>query len=507
MKYPLLAVAGAAAVAVSGAAALTATAFAPLSAPAGAAVPKNRHVVVFGIDGVRWDKVESLDLPALDGLVASGYASPTWLYARPLAKTSSGPGWATVLTGTWPDKHRVADNRFQDHALAANPTFLHLTEAYDSTFGTYAAVDWKPIGQTIIRPGVDRELVLDGAAHGYASQDDEIRDDAAAHLRDKGPHASFVFFGEVDAAGHASGGASDAYAAALRATDARIGAVIDAVKSRPTYDREEWLFVVTSDHGHTDAGGHGGGSKLERGSFVIAAGPGIPVSSPAVKAKNVDVAATALDWLGVPPPAHLDGRPLTGAAPADPFDAQAPLLAARQDESGIPPETPGWTKTFPTGWRVDDGAMGVGGVAEWRGWALANDEFWTAAEPGQDRENNVRARGVFAVADPDEWADKPHSGVFTSTLVSPRIDVAGRRTLPISFVSHYRQRGTQRATVLVSFDGGPDRRILGFDADAPSRPVRFTISVPEGARNAEIKFRLSDAGNDGYWTVDAPVFG
>ncbi|ROO88170.1 type I phosphodiesterase/nucleotide pyrophosphatase [Actinocorallia herbida] len=498
MKHRLLAAASAA---VLGAATL-----ASLAAPAHAAAPGNRHVVVFGVDGARWDKVQSLSLPTLDGLAATGYASPTWLYSSPLAQTLSGPGWSTNLTGTWPDKHKVVDNTFLLNALGTTPSFLNLVESNNGAFGTYAGVDWKPIGDNIIGSGLDREYVLNGDANGYPAEDTKIQTDAASYLRNNGPHASFVYFGEVDIAGHDSGGASTAYAQAMQSTDARIGAVIDAVKSRPTYAQEEWLFLVTADHGHTDAGGHGGDSKLERTSFVIANGPGVPVSSPSVKPKNVDVAATALDWLGVPRPANLDGQPITTAS-TDPFDAQWPLLAARQDETGIPATTLGWTKTFPSGWSVDNSAMGTGGMAEWRGWTLTDDEFWTATQTGQDRENNVRARGVFAVAESDEWADKTFSGTYTTTLVSPNVSVAGKTTLPISFVSHYLQEGGQRATVLVSFDGGADQQLLQYSANAKSRLVNLTATVPAGAQNAKIKFRLSNANNNWYWVVDAPVFG
>ncbi|GAB3659699.1 hypothetical protein GCM10027589_20940 [Actinocorallia lasiicapitis] len=492
--------------AVLAATALTVPLAAVIAAPAGAAAPGNRHVVVFGIDGARWDKVQSLNLPTLDGLAATGYSSPTWLYASPMAATSSGPGWSTNLTGTWPDKHKVVDNSFSGNALSANPSFLNVVESHNGAFGTYAGVDWKPIGDNIIGPGLDREYVLNGDANGYPAEDTRIQNDAAAYIRDNGPHASFVYFGEVDIAGHDSGGASAAYAQAMQSTDARIGAVINAIKTRPNYAAEEWLFLVTTDHGHTDAGGHGGASKLERRSFVIANGSGVPVSAPSIQPKNVDVAATALDYLGVPKPAQFDGRPILSPA-TDVFDSAWSSLSARQDETGIPAATLGWTKTFPGGWTVDNTGMGTGGVAEWRGWTLSNDEFWTSTQTGQNRETNVRARGVFAVAESDEWADKSFSGAFTSTLVSPNVPVAGRTTLPISFVSHYLQEGNQRATVLISFDGGPDQQLLQYTADAKSRSVSLTAPIPPGAQTAKIKFRLANANNNWYWTVDQPAFG
>ena len=114
---------------------------------------------------------------------------------------------------------------------------------------------------------------------------------------------------------------------------------------------------------------------------------------------------------------------------------------------------------------------------------------------------------MFAVAESDEWADKTFSGTYNTTLISPNVPVAGRSTLPISFVSHYLQEGGQRATVLVSFDGDADQQLLQYSADAKSRVVNLTAAVPAGAQNAKIKFRLSNADNNWYWAVDDPRFG
>ena len=202
----------------------------------------------------------------------------------------------------------------------------------------------------------------------------------------------------------------------------------------------------------------------------------------------------------------IDGRSILTAS-TDPFDTKWSSPAARQDETGIPASTLGWTQFFPVGWTVDNSGMGSGGVTEWRGWTLTDDEFWTATQTGQDRENNVRARGVFAVAESDEWADKTFSGTYNTTLISPDIPVSGRTALPLSFVSHYLQEGNQRATVLISFDGGADQQLLQYSADAKSRVVGLTANVPAGAQNAKVKFRLSNANNNWYWVVDEPRFG
>src|SRR5437762_3557085 len=81
-----------------------------------------RRVLLIGIDGCRADTIRKLvengRAPHLSALAKSG--TLTWNAfaggpenAEPMQETSSGPGWTTILTGVWRDRHGVADNRFR----------------------------------------------------------------------------------------------------------------------------------------------------------------------------------------------------------------------------------------------------------------------------------------------------------------------------------------------------------------------------------------------------------
>ncbi|SER58125.1 alkaline phosphatase family protein [Actinokineospora terrae] len=480
--------------------ALIAPTLAPTAAAAAAKTPK---VLVIGIDGLLFDKIAPADAPTLDSLIASGSSSKTALYAPPFAPTLSGPGWATLATGTWPDKHRVLSNSWGTSTnLATYPDFLTRAEQARPALSTFAAATWDPLvddsaGKAIFSSAVD--------ARANGANDTDTTNQTVARLRDVGPDASFVVLDDVDAAGHNCGAATTCYLDAVAATDKRVKQFVDTVRARSNYPNEDWTFLVSADHGHTDAGGHGGNSTPERSSFIIRSGPGTTPGTPAIAPKNVDVAPTVLSLLGVAIPAALDGRVL-GTATGDPFDGLVGSLQARVDETGIPAAVRGWTKTTPSGWTIDNSAMGTGGVTEWRGWSFATDEFWTRTEAGQSRESNVRARGVFAVADSDEWSDKATSGTYTSALTSPAVSVAGKRTLKVGFSSHYRKEGNETATVTVSFDGGAARTALTYTGDAIAKIESLSIAVPAGAQSAKVTWRLANGANNWYWAVDAPVF-
>ncbi|MCX5378199.1 alkaline phosphatase family protein [Streptomyces sp. NBC_00091] len=465
-------------------------------------------VLVIGLDGVVLDRLKAANAPHLQGLMAQGLTARSTLYANPMAATSSGPGWSTIATGVWPDKHGVKDNSFTGKNYTAYPDFLTRIENAKPTLNTYAAADWEPITSTdqngpIFSAKVDKRLSLKGDRDGYGNEDPKIAAAAAAELQNQNPDAAFVYLGQVDSAGHSYGAASRQYLDAIGRVDTLVGQVLTAVQNRPTYAQENWKILVTTDHGHTDSGGHGGSTIQERGTFVIAKGAGIPAGSLREDVKLVDVAATALAQVGVP--AALDGVPL-GAADSDPFDTLRPSLQARVDETAIPAGTKGFTHTPPAGWSVDNSKMGTGGVTEWAGWAFATDEFWSQAQRDQWRELNVRSRDVFAVADSDEWDDKSHTGSFDSTLITPKWPVTGGTTRTLAFQTHYRHEAGQTAQVLVSYNGGAATVVKNYTADAVAKGESIALQVPAGATDVQVRFRYSGS-NNWYWTVDNVTLG
>ncbi|WP_307813533.1 alkaline phosphatase family protein [Streptomyces sp. N35] len=495
--------------------ALTATALLAgtiqLAAGAAGAAPAaiKDKVLVIGLDGANLDRIKAANAPNLKRLMAEGLTASSTLYSSPMAATSSGPGWSTIATGVWPDKHGVKDNSFAGKQFGTYPDFLTRAEKANPSLNTYAAADWEPIassdaGGPVFSPTVDKRLGLKGDANGYGVEDPKIAAGAADELRNGNPDAAFVYFGEIDIAGHNSGPGSQAYLDAIARSDRHIGTVLNAVTSRATYAQENWKILVSTDHGHKDGGGHGGSDIKERGTFVIAKGAGIAAGSVRHDVRLVDVAATALEQVGVST-AGLDGVPLD-APDNDAFDTVRGSLAARTDETGIPAGVKGYTHTPPSGWSVDNSAMGTGGVTEWRGWSFTTDEFWTQAQRDQWRELNVRGRDVFAVADSDEWDDKTNSGKFDSTLVSPKWQVQGGTTRTLRFQTHYRHEAGQTAQVLVSYGGGAAQQVKSFTADATAQAQSLQLQVPAGVSDVQVRFRYAGT-NNWFWAVDNVTLG
>lgn len=273
--------------------------------------PLEKKVLVIGIDGVRPDVLAEVATPAIDTLAADGAYSDQVMTE---AQTISGPGWSSILTGVWPDKHGVTNNDFTGNNYATYPDFLTRLELIDRDFSTFAAVDWAPLssevsGGPLISDTVDVKLNFDGDELGYQEGDSRSVAAAVRFLENQDPDAAFVYIGYPDVA-YDNGGRSQEYYQSIENADVHVGRLVAAVRNRPTYDREDWLILVSTDHGHRDEGGHGGDSPEERTVFYLASGPSVTKGTLPRDVNIVDVAVTALAHLGIAidPAWHLDGR-------------------------------------------------------------------------------------------------------------------------------------------------------------------------------------------------------
>ena len=104
--------------------------------------------------------------------------------------------------------------------------------------------------------------------------------------------------------------AGAAYRDAIALSDAHVGLLVEALRSRPTFADEDWLILISTDHGRTAAGGHGGNSPEQTTIFILAHGPSVTPGRIDGTPQIVDVAVTALTHLGITidPGWALDGR-------------------------------------------------------------------------------------------------------------------------------------------------------------------------------------------------------
>jgi predicted AlkP superfamily pyrophosphatase or phosphodiesterase len=262
-----------------------------------------RHVLIIGVDGVRFDLLSPSVTPVIWGFGSSGFLGPVPVDES--TPTWSGPCWATIATGTGVDGHGITSNDLTGHRLAEHPDFV--TVATRLGLPTLLAVSgWPPLaldedGGPLFAEAGRREFVpvFEESLSAWGAADEAVTGLVASVLSGSGtaPRLSFAYLGAVDVAGHVLG-AGAAYRDAARAADHRVGRLLSAVRSRPGYAAEGWTTVVVTDHGHLDQGGHGGREPEVTTAWAAAAGPGIRPGGPALITQQTQVAPLVLAALG-----------------------------------------------------------------------------------------------------------------------------------------------------------------------------------------------------------------
>ena len=280
---------------------------------------RRRKALFVGVDGVRDDVLRELAPPSVRDLASCGRWWSTTMPDVDVAPTVTAVGWSTLLTGVGPATHRVSGNEDELHLLHRYPSVLTRAYCADREIRTYAAASALIFGThfgpgPILGPGVNVLDFHDRREHprGFFDTDPLVLEDASRELGAGEHDLSFVYFGQGDKVAHEHG-AGEEYRETIGVLDGCLGQLLDAIRQRSTFDREEWLIMLGTDHGHLDEGGHGGGSWQERQSFLIAGLLGIgPTDRWREAAEPVDLAPTLMEHLAVPvdPAWGYEGRPL-----------------------------------------------------------------------------------------------------------------------------------------------------------------------------------------------------
>lgn len=252
------------------------------------AVQKNK-VLIIGIDGTRPDALLNANTPNLDDLWKNGAYSFT---AKTDKISSSGICWTGMMTGVWHDKHKVISNAYKNPNIAEYPHFFRRFKEFDAASKRYSIVHWAPLHK-ILQQG-DATDAID------VKSDAAVSEKAVSRLAEEDVDVLFVHLDDVDHAGHATGyGAKKpTYLKAIEQADIHVGEIIAGLKKRSNYKNENWLVLVSTDHGGSEFG-HGKDIPEHTTIFYIAAGKDAIKGEIKAQVNVIDIAVTALHHLGV----------------------------------------------------------------------------------------------------------------------------------------------------------------------------------------------------------------
>lgn len=246
-------------------------------------------VLILGIDGCRPDALLAAKTPNLDKLWQNGAYT---FKAKTDDLSWSGVCWTSMLTGVWKEKHKVYGNSYENPNIEEYPHFFNLAKQQYSQLKTYSIINWSPIHKIL----KDNEANV--MSHGLT--DSLVTKSVANTLKNDEVDVMFVHLDDVDHAGHSTGFTPDnpEYINAIEETDMNIGEIVKSLQKRKNYANENWLILVSTDHGGSGTN-HGEATPEHTTIFYIASGKDVEKGEIKKQVYITDVAVTALKHLNV----------------------------------------------------------------------------------------------------------------------------------------------------------------------------------------------------------------
>jgi len=320
----------------------------------GDSITHKRRVLIIGIDGLTGNQLDESMFkrniaPNLLKLAKSGRYAPCPADDSPMcARAQDGyrydknflwrtsPGWAAVVTGLNTAKHLVKDNGHSNQLIFSSvtqefPTMFKSAQQHGlkTAAGGVGAFLTSYDGDNIYTGILDYECGYDN--HGprvdptqetscnldyrktYNNEDSKRDKKLLSWLKKiiltTDTDLVMGVFDRVDEAGHAHGFYSNKdYLRAIAIVDKQVKSLIEATSSTG----DEWLYIVTSDHGGHRVLFHGAHDRRynedEVVPFIIATSTGIALNPLNYPIRHMDTNPTALKWLGITQNPNIDGR-------------------------------------------------------------------------------------------------------------------------------------------------------------------------------------------------------
>ena len=240
-----------------------------------------KKAIIIGFDGCRADVLKEMqnENSVVSAMLQDGasinlaYCGGVNYPAENTQDTSTAPGWCSILTGVWADKHGITANGIQK-SLEYKTLLTTLVEddvIDSSTFITKWKGHFSKKKSTYI---LEKEYCEENNLNVAFNRckNDEASYQFTLNEIGKKDCADFIFviYEPTDSTGHNLGFTinNPEYKEAFKTADKYGYETLNAIKQRETYDNEDWLIIVTSDHGgiNTD---HGGPSVQERMTFIV----------------------------------------------------------------------------------------------------------------------------------------------------------------------------------------------------------------------------------------------
>lgn len=183
--------------------------------------------------------------------------------------------WMAMLTGGWADYNGIDDNgKSKDPDAKTFLTEIAETGRYASfttSWREHTSLSYQPDIVSSIEQGLPVEYThqIDDEATYYQILEYVSKPAGIQKAAQDDPDVIFFTLEYTDHAGHDTGfgNQNEDYVDACVTADARGREIIRAIEARSTYAEEDWLIIISTDHGGTETG-HGGQTAFERMTWL-----------------------------------------------------------------------------------------------------------------------------------------------------------------------------------------------------------------------------------------------
>lgn len=239
----------------------------------------SKKAIVLGFDGARCDSLVNIQNnpdSAVMYLKNKGGLYISYAGGDPKGErqyTDTAPGWASILTGQWVKVNGAKSNGVIKST--ACPSLLIDLPAKYSGFKVSFNMLWPGHFDRSEKGTYCDEIDL-AKEKGYNLSINNAKTDKQLHdiiLDRVSQHDCDDFlmciYERPDENGHGTGfgNKNPKYVEAVKGCDRDAMEVIKAIENRSTYSEEDWLIIITSDHGGRQRR-HGGQSVMERTTFI-----------------------------------------------------------------------------------------------------------------------------------------------------------------------------------------------------------------------------------------------
>ena len=239
-----------------------------------------KKAIIIGYDGCRADVLVEMqdENSGINTLVKEGgslnlaYCGGVNYPAKNTQDTSTAPGWCSILTGEWATVHGITGNNISKN-METKTLLTSLVEngkADSSSFITKWAGHFSRDNATYLYEKEYCESNNLNVAFNKCKNNKKSLELALSEIgKEDCADFMFVIYEQTDAEGHGYGFTinNPDYKKAFKEADEYGYDTIKKIKSRPTYASEDWLIIITSDHGGININ-HGDESIQERMTFI-----------------------------------------------------------------------------------------------------------------------------------------------------------------------------------------------------------------------------------------------